>query len=80
MHDAQNATFSQKGFGAQTIADVAYGRNGSESYGLQFSDSGRLERADRRNGNAIGNYMNGENIEGCEKPDVIVDSRGNQKD
>lgn len=80
MHDAQNATFSQKGFGAQTVANVAYGRNGSESHGLSFSDSGRLERTDLRNGTAIGNNMNGENIVGYDKPDAIVACRGNQQD
>lgn len=79
MHDAQNATFRSNIFGPQAIAGVSYGGNGSGFQALQFSDSGKAERTNLRNGNAFRNRMNGETIGGCDKRDALVDCRRNTR-
>lgn len=79
MHDAQNATFRRNIFGPQTVAGVAYKHNGSGVRALQFTDSGRKDRTNLRNGDAYRNRLNGEAIAGCDRPDKIVDCRRNRR-
>ena len=79
MHDAQNATFRSNIFGPQTVASVAYGNNGAREKAVQFTDSGRNDRTNLRNGDAFRNRMNGETITGCDKPDKVVNCRRNRR-
>jgi hypothetical protein len=75
MGDAQNATFSNNVFGAKTIAGVSYRANNKRA--IYFGDSGRSDRTDLWNGDAVGNFLGGEPIVGCEKPDDVVFCLGN---
>lgn len=79
MHDAQNAVFRRNIFGPQTVDSVAYGHNGSRDKAIQFTDSGRDDRTNLRNGDAYRNRMNGETISGCDKREAIVDCRRNRR-
>jgi hypothetical protein len=71
MYDAQNATFRNNVFGPKTIAGVSYAAN-SDKLAIRFKDSGRADRTDLWNGDAVGNSMGGEAIIGCGKPDNVV--------
>ena len=79
MHDAQNATFRRNIFGPQTVASVVYGNNGSREKAVQFTDSGRNDRTNLRNGDPSDERMNGETRTGCDKPEKIVDCRRNRQ-
>jgi hypothetical protein len=71
MWDAQNAVFRDNSFGSTTVAGVSYGKNaGKRARAILFFDSGN--RTDLYNGDAVGNSLGGEDIEGCNKPDAIV--------
>ena len=69
MWDAQNATFRANSFGAKTVGGVSYAANTGQQ-AILFFDS--QNRTDLYNGDAVGNSLGGETIEGCEKPDNIV--------
>ncbi len=71
MADAQNAMFRNNFFGPKTIAGVSYRAN-SNGRAIQFIESGRSDRTDLWNGDAIGNSLGEEAIVGCEKPDSVV--------
>jgi hypothetical protein len=71
MYDAQNATFRNNFFGPKTIAGVSYGVNINRQ-AILFYDTGRTNRTDLWNGDAVGNSMGGEAIIGCGKPDNVV--------
>jgi hypothetical protein len=75
MYDAQNATFIYNSFGPKTIAEVSYRANNKRA--IYFGDSGRADRTDLWNGDAVGNILGGERIIGCEKPDDVVFCLGN---
>ena len=77
MLDAQNAMFRNNYFGPKTIAGVGYGANVS-GRALVFSDSGRADRTDLWNGDAVGNSLGGEQIKNCEEPDNVVYCAANQ--
>ncbi len=70
MYDAQNGTFRNNSFGAKTIAGVSYRANNKRS--LYFGDSGRGDRTDLWNGDAVNNRLGGQSIDGCSKLDSIV--------
>jgi hypothetical protein len=73
MWDAQNTTFRNNVFGPKTIAGVSYRANNNANYGaILFWDSGRADRTDLWNGDAVGNSLGGERIIGCSKPDSVV--------
>ena len=73
MWNAQNGTFRNNVFGPKTIAGVSYRANNHATYGaILFWESGRKDRTDLWNGDAMGNTLNGERIVGCEKPDNVV--------
>lgn len=71
MLDAQNAMFRNNVFGPKTIAGVGYSANVSRR-ALVFSDSGRADRTDLWNGDAVGNSLGGEQIRNCGKRDSVV--------
>jgi hypothetical protein len=71
MWDAQNATFRNNFFGAKTIAGVSYATNNNRR-AILFQDSGRADRTDLWNGDAVGNSLGGEAITNCGKPDNVV--------
>jgi hypothetical protein len=71
MRDAQNATFRNNAFGPKAISGVSYGANARQQ-AIVLSDSGKSNRTDLWNGDAVGNTMGGETIRGCEKPDNVV--------
>jgi hypothetical protein len=80
MHDAQNGTFRNLLIGPVTLGSKTYSHNGSATTrgkALQFSDSGKSTRTDLWNGEAYGNRLGGEYIQGCEKPDEVVDCHDN---
>ncbi len=68
MYDAQNAIFRNNSFGRREIAGVTYPANNRRA--ILFYDTGR--RTDLWNGDAVGNTLRGERIEGCDKPDNIA--------
>jgi hypothetical protein len=73
MWNAQNGTFRNNVFGPKTIAGVSYRANNHATYGaILFWESGRKDRTDLWNGDAVGNTLGGERILGCEKPDNVV--------
>ena len=75
--DVRNTTWRNNLFGPRWVAGL--GRVG-HNYGkraIVFSDSGRSDRPDLYNGDAYSQNLNGETIQGCEKPDAIVDCRNN---
>jgi hypothetical protein len=71
MYDAQNTTFRNNVFGPKTIAGVSYGVNINRQ-AILFYDTGRTNRTDLWNGDAVGNTLGGETIIGCGKPDNVV--------
>ena len=77
MFDAQNAMFRNNVFGPKTIAGVRYRANVSKR-ALVFTDSGRADRTDLWNGDAVGNYLRGEQIKNCGKRDSIVNCVANR--
>jgi hypothetical protein len=77
MHDAQNATFRNNTFGPKSVAGVSYRANAGR-VAVRFSDSGRRSRTDLWNGSAKGNFLGGESVDGCEKPDRVVSCEGNR--
>jgi hypothetical protein len=73
MWDAQNTTFRNNVFGPKSIAGLSYRANNNATYGaILFRDSGRADRTDLWNGDAVGNSLGGEKMIGCEKPDNIA--------
>jgi len=71
MWDAQNTTFRNNVFGPKTVAGVSYRAN-VNNRGILMFDSGRADRTDLWNGDAVGNSLGGEVMIGCEKPDSIA--------
>jgi hypothetical protein len=71
MWDAQNTTFRSNVFGPKTVAGVSYRANMNKR-AILFGDSGRTDRTDLWNGDAVGNSLGGEAIVGCEKPDNVA--------
>ena len=71
MWDAQNATFRNNFFGPKTIGGVSYATNNNKR-AILFQDSGRADRTDLWNGDAVGNSLGGEAITNCGKPDNVV--------
>lgn len=71
MEDAQNAVFRANRFGRATIGGSHYRKNTGE-LALQFSWTKSPTRTDLRNGRAIRNFLRGERIVGCDKPNSIV--------
>jgi len=71
MWDAQNATFRGNVFGPKTIAGVAYRANAGR-VGILFNDSGRADRTDLWNGDAVANTLGGDTVVGCSRPDAVV--------
>jgi hypothetical protein len=71
MHDAQNGTLRNNFFGPKTIGGVSY-RVNSNRIAIIFTDSGKASRTDLWNGDAVGNSLGGEAINGCGKLDNVV--------
>jgi hypothetical protein len=71
VYDAQNGTFRNNSFGAKTIAGVSYGANNNKR-AIYFGDSGRADRTDLWNADAVGNSLGGHKIDGCSRLDTIV--------
>jgi parallel beta-helix repeat protein len=72
MHDAQNGVVRNNSFGAVTLEGISFAGNGDGGKAGQFSDGGWAHRTDLYNGEAYGNTLRGEYIQGCSKPDEIV--------
>ena len=70
--DAQNALIRANVFGVKTIADVEYRANAAKPGAVKVSDSGGSSRTDLWNVHIVDNVLNGEEIRGCELPDVVV--------
>ena len=78
MSDAQNVTFRNNSFGPKKIAGVRY-RSNSNKRAIYFWDSGKDTRTDLWNGDAVGNFLGGETIFGCGKPDKVVYCANNRR-
>jgi hypothetical protein len=70
--DGQNALIRANVFGAKTIAGVEYRANAARPGAVKASDWGRSNRTDLWNVDIVDNVLNGEQIRGCELPDVVV--------
>jgi len=70
--DTQNAVIRANIFGAKTIEGVDYGANAPKPGAVKAIDSGRSSRTDLWNIKIEGNFLNGEEIRGCELPDEVV--------
>lgn len=70
--DTQNALIRANVFGAKTIAGVAYRANAPKPGAVKAIDSGRSSRTDLWNVRIVDNVLNGEQVKGCELPDVVV--------
>ena len=84
--DAQNALIRNNIFGTKTIEgvvgtntidSVTYGPNAFKPGAVKARDSGKTSRTDLWNIDIQNNTLNGEELRGCELPDVVVDCQGN---